>query len=139
MTWRRRVSSAVLAPRAVRVTPGLPLHLAPMLGLGAQPLHRLSLVPQWPTMWVQPAQRSRLAQSTPVASSSFEGRVGRCLHPLFHHLIVGRWPNDVCWPPAACQQPWPLPPPQPRVRPSRRLRPWHWSGRLGRQLAANPH
>ena len=46
MMWQRHVSSAVLAPRAVRVTPGLPLHPAPTLGLGARPLHRLSFALQ---------------------------------------------------------------------------------------------
>jgi len=47
MMWRRRVSSAVLAPRAVRMTPGLPLHPALSLGLGARPLRHLSFALQW--------------------------------------------------------------------------------------------
>ena len=94
---------------------------------------------QWSVMRFLLTQRSHPAPSTPVVSSSFEGRVGRCLHPLFHHPTEGRWPDDVFWTPAACQQPWPLPPLQPQVRPSRRLRPCHWSRGLGRQLAANPH
>ena len=37
MIWQRRVFSAMLAPRAVRVTPDLPLHLAPPLGLVLDP------------------------------------------------------------------------------------------------------
>ena len=45
--WRRRVSLAVLAPHAVRMTPGLPLHPALSLGLGARPLHHLSFALQW--------------------------------------------------------------------------------------------
>ena len=122
MMWRRRVSSAVLAPRAVRMTPGLPLHPALSLGLGARPLRRLFFALQWSmacsielslpslvaylaqvllrstrlhpsppsAMNVPQAWRSHLAPSTPVASSSFEGQVKRCLHPLpplHHHLI----------------------------------------------------
>jgi hypothetical protein len=129
----------MLAPRARRVPPGLFPRPVPAPGLGARPLCHLSSMLQWSVMRSPLARRSHPAPSTPVVSSSFEERVRRCLHPLFHHLTVGRWPGDVCWLPTACQQPWPLPPPQPRVWPSRRLRPWHWSGRLGQQLAANPH
>ena len=47
MMWRRRVSSAILAPHAVRMTPSLPLHLALSLGLGARPLRHLSFTLQW--------------------------------------------------------------------------------------------
>ena len=64
MMWQRHVSSAVLAPCAVWATPGLPLHPASMLGLGARPLHRLSFALQWSVMWVPPAWRSQLAPST---------------------------------------------------------------------------
>ena len=46
MMWRRRVSLAVLAPRVVRMTPGLPLHLALSLGLDARPLRHLSFALQ---------------------------------------------------------------------------------------------
>jgi len=98
MTWRRSVSSTVLAPRARRVPPGLFPRPVPAPGLGARPLCRLSSALQWSVMRSPLARRSHPAPSTLVVSSSFEGRVRRCLHPLFHHLTVGRWPNDACWP-----------------------------------------
>ena len=139
MMWRKRISSAVLAPRAVRVTPGLPLHPAPTLGLGARPLRYLSFALQWSAMWIPPARRSHLAPSTPVASSSFEGQVKRCLHPLCRRPTKSRSPDDACWPPAAYQQLWPLPPLQLRAWPSPRPHPRCWSGWSGQQLAANLH
>ena len=141
MMWRRRVSSAVLAPCAVRVTPSLPLHPALSLGLGARPLRRLSFVLQWSvacsvelsfpslvaflaqvlprstrlhpsttlTMWVPWARMRHLAPSTPVVSSSFEGQVKRCLHPLppLHHRPTRqKSPIDVCSPVSPPGLPW---------------------------------
>ena len=139
MMWRRSVSSTAPAPRARQVPPELFPPPVQASGLDARHFLRLSSMLQWSVMRSLLAQRRYPAPSTPFVSSSFEGRAGRCPHPLLHRLKGGRWLGTICWQPAVCQQLWSMHPPQPRVPPSGRLRSWHWSGRLGWQLAANPH
>ena len=139
MMWRRSVSSTAPAPRARQVPPGLFPPPVQASGFDARCFPRLSSVLQWSVMRPLLARRSHPAPTTPFVFSSFEGRAGRCPHPLLRRPTGGRWLGVVCWPPDACQRLWSMHPPQSRVPPSGRHRSWRWSGRLGWQLAANLH